>query len=150
MIKWILVVGGANGIGLGIALEMARRKTMETVYVVDKVPMMEEYVHPQIQSFLFDLTWEDYSFFDNFDDIDALMITAGFGKLALFKDVPEHCIMQAFNVNTIPALRLIHKFYGKFEAKNDFYHGVMVSIAGWMCHLSSQYMERQKRRLRSS
>lgn len=132
MIKRILVVGGANGIGLAIAEEMARRETTEKVYVVDKAPMMVEYAHPKIQSFQFDLTSEDYSFFDIFDDIDALMITAGFGRLALFKDVPEHYIMQSFNVNTIPVLRLIHRFYGKLEAKEDFFCGVMVSIAGWM------------------
>lgn len=132
MIKRILVVGGANGIGLAIAHEMANRESTEKVYVVDKAPLMEEYTHPKIQSFQFDLTSEDYSFFDRFDDIDALMITAGFGKLALFKDVPENYIMNSFNVNTIPVLRLVHKFYGKLEAKEDFYCGVMVSIAGFM------------------
>lgn len=132
MIKRILVVGGANGIGLAIAHEMANREGTEKVYVVDKAPLMEEFAHPKIQSFQFDLTSEDYSFFDRFDDIDALMITAGFGKLALFKDVPENYIMNSFNVNTIPVLRLIHRFYGKLEAKTDFYCGVMVSIAGFM------------------
>ena len=132
MIKRILVVGGANGIGLAIAQEMANRESTEKVYVVDKAPLMEEYAHPKIQAFQFDLTSEDYSFFDRFDDIDALMITAGFGKLALFKDVTENYIMQSFNVNTIPVLRLIHKFYEKLEAKDDFYCGVMVSIAGFM------------------
>lgn len=132
MIKRILVVGGANGIGLAIAHEMANREGTEKVYVVDKAPLLEEYAHPKIQSFQFDLTSEDYSFFDHFDDIDALMITAGFGKLALFKDVPENYIMNSFNVNTIPVLRLFHRFYGKLEAKGDFYCGVMVSIAGFM------------------
>lgn len=132
MMKRILVVGGANGIGLAIAHEMASRESTEKVYVVDKAPFMEEYTHPKIQSFLFDLTNEDYSFFDRFDDIDALMITAGFGKLALFKDVPENYITNSFNVNTIPVLRLVHRFYRKLEAKEDFYCGVMVSIAGFM------------------
>ena len=132
MIRRILVVGGANGIGLAIAQEMARRESTERVYIVDKAPLMEEYAHPKIQSFQFDLTSEDYSFFDIFGDIDALMITAGFGRLSLFKDVPEHYIMQSFNVNTIPVLRLVHKFYDRLEAQEDFYCGVMVSIAGFM------------------
>ena len=132
MIQRILVVGGANGIGLAIAHEMANREGTEKVYVVDKAPLQEEYAHPKIHSFQFDLTSEDYSFFDRFDDIDALMITAGFGKLSLFKDVPENYIMNSFNVNTIPVMRLVHKFYGKLEAKEDFYCGVMVSIAGFM------------------
>lgn len=132
MIKRILVVGGANGIGLSIATELAKRDSVEKVYIVDKAPLFEEFIHPKFESFQFDLTNEDYNFFDRFSDINALMITAGFGKLALFKDVPESYIMNSFNVNTIPVLRLVHRFYGKLEVKEDFYCGVMVSIAGFM------------------
>lgn len=132
MIKRILVVGGANGIGLSIATELAMRDSVEKVYIVDKAPLVEDYIHSKFEPFQFDLTNEDYSFFDRFTDINALMITAGFGKLALFKDVPESYISNSFNVNTIPILRLVHKFYGKLEAKEDFYCGVMVSIAGFM------------------
>lgn len=132
MIKRILVVGGANGIGLSIATKLAKRDSVEKVYIVDRAPLAEEYSHPKFEAFQFDLTSEDYSFFDRFTDINALMITAGFGKLALFKDVPETHIMSSFNVNTIPVLRLVHRFYGKLEANEDFYCGVMVSIAGFM------------------
>lgn len=132
MIKRILVVGGAGGIGLAIAEEMASREETEKVYVVDKAPLQEQYAHPKIEAFQFDLTAEDYSFFDRFDDIDALMITAGFGKLALFKDIPEQHIIDSFNVNTIPVLRLVKRFYTKLESKEDFYCGVMDSISGWM------------------
>ena len=64
MIKRILIVGGANGIGLSIAQEIASRKTTEEVYVVDKVPMQERYTHPKIKSYKFHLTPDDYSFFD--------------------------------------------------------------------------------------
>jgi short-subunit dehydrogenase len=132
MIKRILVVGGANGIGLSIATELAKRAEVEKVYIVDKAPLFEEFTNPKFESFQFDLTNDDYSLFDRFTDINALMITAGFGKLALFKDVPEIHIMSSFNVNTIPVLRLVHKFYDKLESKDDFYCGVMVSIAGFM------------------
>lgn len=132
MMKRMLVVGGANGIGLAIAQEMAGRNTTEKVYIADKSTLQPEYYHSKIASFQFDLTSEDYSFFDRFDDIDSLMITAGFGKLALFKDVSEQHIIDSFNVNTIPVLRLIKRFYPKLETKEDFYCGVMDSIAGWM------------------
>lgn len=132
MIKRILVVGGANGIGLSIATELAKRAEVEKVYIVDKAPLSEEFTNPKFESFQFDLTNDDFSFFDRFTDINTLMVTAGFGKLALFKDVPESHIMNSFNVNTIPVLRLVHKFYDNLDAKEDFYCGVMVSIAGFM------------------
>ena len=132
MIKRILIVGGANGIGLSIATELAKRAEVEKIYIVDKAPLSEEFSNSKFESFHFDLTNEDYKFFDRFSDINALMITAGFGKLALFKDVPESHIMNSFNVNTVSVLRLVHKFYDKLEAKEDFYCGVMVSIAGFI------------------
>lgn len=132
MIRRILVVGGANGIGLSIATELAKRDGIEKVYIVDKAPLAEAFQNPKFEAFQFDLTSEEYSFFDRFTDINALMVTAGFGKLALFKDVPESYIMASFNVNTIPVLRLVHKFYSKLEAQEDFYCGVMGSIAGFM------------------
>ena len=132
MIKRILIVGGSNGIGLSIATELAKRDSVEKVYIVDKAHLAEEFAHSKFEFYQFDLTNEDYSFFDRFTDINALMITAGFGKLALFKDVTESHIMSSFNVNTTPVLRLVRKFYSKLEAKEDFYCGVMVSIAGFM------------------
>ena len=132
MIKRILIVGGSNGVGLSMAQELARRETTEQVYVVDKSPLLEQYAHPKIGFQQFDLTSQDYSFFDRFTDIDAMMITAGFGRLSLFRDIPESHIIDSFNVNTIPVLRLIKRFYYKLEGSEDFYCGVMDSISGWM------------------
>lgn len=132
MIKRILIVGGANGIGLSIATELAMRESVEKVYIVDKAILSEEFNNPKFEVFKFDLTSDDYSFFGRFTDINALMITAGFGKLSLFRDVPEDYIMCSFNVNTIPVLRIVHKFYNQLETQKDFYCGVMVSIAGFM------------------
>lgn len=130
--KRILIVGGANGIGLSIATEMAKKETCEKIYIVDKAQLSGEYKHPKIECFEFDLTTPDYSFFDQFDDIDSLMITAGFGKLSLFKNIEEEYIIDSFNVNTLSAIRLIKRFYHKIESTKDFYCGIMVSIAGFM------------------
>lgn len=130
--KRILIVGGANGIGLSIAHEMALCEDTEQVYVVDKSELQHEYEHQKIQSFLFDLNNSDFSFFDRFVDIDALMITAGFGKLNLFKNVTETHVVDSFNVNAIAPIRLIKHFYSRLEDKSDFYCAVMVSIAGFM------------------
>ena len=132
MIKRILVVGGANGIGLAIAQEMANRQEVEKVYVVDKAELASEYKHAKIESSQFDLTSEDYSFFDRFTDIDALMITAGFGRLSLFRDILEQYIMDSFDVNTIPVMRLVKRFYNRLESTESFYCGVIASIAGFM------------------
>ncbi len=130
--KRFLVVGGANGIGLSITKVLTGRDEVERVYVVDKAPLAEKYQEPKIESYQFDLTNEDYSIFNQFKDIDGLMITAGFGKLALFKDIDESMIQLYFNVNTTAVIRVIKHFYDKLSSTDDFLCGVMVSIAGFM------------------
>lgn len=127
-----LIVGGANGIGLSIATELAKRSDVEKIYIVDKAAIDEDFMNPKFEVYKFDLTQEDYSIFNRFMDIDTLMITAGFGRLALFKDIDEDLISLSFNVNTIPVIRIIKHFYTKLEAQENFYCGVMVSIAGFM------------------
>ena len=130
--KKVLVVGGANGIGLSIAKQLTANEATEKVYIVDKAPLAEAYQEPKIDSFQFDLTSTDYSIFDQFQDIDGLMITAGFGRLQLFDDILEEMIATYFNVNTIAVIRIIKHFYERLLSKEDFYCGVMVSIAGFM------------------
>lgn len=130
--KRVLVVGGANGIGLSIAKQLTANEETDKVYIIDKAPLTEEYQEPKIDSFQFDLTTTDYSIFDQFVDIDGLMITAGFGHLQLFDDIQEEMIATYFNVNTIAVIRVIKHFYDRLLSKDDFYCGVMVSIAGFM------------------
>ncbi|WP_027453853.1 SDR family NAD(P)-dependent oxidoreductase [Segatella baroniae] len=130
--KKILIVGGANGIGLSIATILAKRKETDIVFIVDKAPLLNDNKLPKMEDYMFDLTSSDYSFFDKFKDIDSLIITAGFGRLSLFKDIPESMIATYFNVNTIAVIRLIKYFYDKLLSKNNFYCGVMVSISGFM------------------
>lgn len=132
MMKRALIVGGANGIGLAIAKELSANDACEKVYIVDKAILSEEYQDDKIESFVFDLTSADYSFFNRFTDIDSLFITAGFGKLSLFKDLDEQYIINSFNVNTIACIRIIKNFYNRLLQQDDFYCGVMVSIAGFM------------------
>ncbi len=130
--KNALIVGGANGMGLAIATELASRADCKKVYIVDKAHVSAEHDNEKFESVQFDLNQTDYSIFDRFDDIDTLVLTAGFGHLLLFRDVEEKYILDSFNVNTIAPLRVIKHFYSKIESKADFYCGVMVSIAGFM------------------
>lgn len=127
-----LVVGGANGIGLSIATILAMRDECRKVYIVDRVLPEQNFVHSKFECLCFDLTEKDYSIFDCFSDIDTLIITAGIGHLAHFKDLDEAYIIKSFEVNTIAVIRIIHHFYPRISASENFYCGVMGSIAGFM------------------
>lgn len=130
--KKALIVGGANGIGLAIATQLAKCDDYEKVYILDKTVVADEFLHSKFVSIMFDLASEDYTIFDSFKDVDTLVITAGFGKLNLFKDVSEQYISKSFAVNSIAPIRIIHHFMDKLLSDKDFYCGIMVSIAGFM------------------
>lgn len=127
-----LVVGGANGIGLSIATQLACDEDYEKIYIIDKVVIDKEFSNHKFEMIQFDLNSDDYSIFKGLKDIDTLMITAGFGKLALFKDVSQQYITTSFNVNTIAPIRIIHHFMDRLTGPDDFRCGVMVSIAGFL------------------
>ena len=126
--KEALIVGGSNGIGLSIAMQL---EGYDIIHIVDKFePAIALPSHIKYKQF--DLTMPDYSFFDQFGNISLLMITAGFGKLALFEELSEDYIINSFHVNTVSAIRLIHHFYDKLKGQEDFFCGIMASIAGFM------------------
>ena len=127
-----LVVGGANGIGLAIATLLAEDERFEIVNIVDRQAVAEEFNNPKFKSHIFDLRAEDYSLFDTFTDIDTLIITAGFGRLAHFADINEEHIVDSFAVNSTAVIRIIHHFYERLSSIEEFYCGVMGSIAGFI------------------
>lgn len=130
--KEALIVGGANGIGLAVAMELSARTDMNCVHIVDKAPLAAEYQRANVRSYELDLTQSDYSFFDQFQTIDTLFISAGFGRLALFRDIDESLISSYFTVNTIAAIRILKHFYERLEDAKPFYCGTMVSISGYL------------------
>lgn len=127
-----LIVGGANGIGLAIATLLAEDERFGRIHIVDRTEVAEEHRNTKFVFTRFDLRAEDYSIFDTFNDVDTLIITAGFGRLAHFEDIEEQHIVDSFDVNSIAPLRIIRHLYPRISAKEDFYCGVMGSIAGFL------------------
>lgn len=126
--KNALVIGGSSGIGLAI---VSLLEGYETIYIVDKqAPMID--LELNFQFIPFDLTSPDYSIFSSFSQIQTLILTAGFGRLALFEDLSEDEIISSFAVNTVGTLRILKHFYSQIQNKEDFYCGVLVSISGML------------------
>ena len=126
--KTALIVGGSNGIGMAISYCLTENYH---VIVIDKNEP-DNLLIEKCEYVYFDLTSDDYSIFDRFNGVDLVMVTAGFGRLGLFKDIEEPIINQYFQVNTISIIRIAKHFYNRLIDSSDFYFGVMVSIAGFM------------------
>lgn len=65
-------------------------------------------------------------------DVDVLMITAGFGRVANFEYLHPAEIQNILTVNTVASIKIIRYFYEKISSKERFYCGMMGSIAGLM------------------
>ena len=126
--KKAIVVGGSNGIGLAIATCLAKEYD---VVVVDKSEP-DASIASRVVFEPLDLTSGDYSVFDRHQDADVVMITAGFGRLALFEDIDESLIDTYFQVNTLPVMHIVKRYYQQLLHRDGFRLGVMVSIAGYM------------------
>ena len=123
-----LVVGGSNGIGLAVALTLAKDSH---VFIVDRVKPDVE-LPANVEFIQFDLLSEDYSLFDRLQNVNKLVITAGFGRLSLFENIGEDELVRMMQVNAVGVMRIIKHYYAKLLGKNDFYCAVMVSISGFM------------------
>jgi short-subunit dehydrogenase len=128
----VLVVGGANGIGLAMATALAERRECDRVYIVDRVAVAAEHANAKFHFTQFDLMSDDFALFEGFEDVDTLIITAGFGRLAHFADVSEEHLVASMTVNATAVMRIIHHFYGRIMDEKPFRTAVMGSIAGFI------------------
>lgn len=131
--KRAVIVGGSNGIGLSIA-----KKLMENSYhvlILDKVnpDKVIDLFDGHYTYYFCDLLNFDEELFEKIsmdDDIEVLMITAGFGRVADFEYLHLAEIQNIIQVNTIAGIKIIHYFYRKIKSNDRFFCGMMASIAG--------------------
>lgn len=126
--KKSLVIGGSNGIGLAITLEL--QKKGHFVHVVDKESNKLLETLDNISFRQVNLLSSNMSFLESYHDIDTLVITAGFGRIASFDDLLEPEIQNSFQVNSISVIKTLHYFFPRMKQKESFHCAVMGSIAG--------------------
>lgn len=131
--KKAVVVGGSNGIGLAITLNLISKGYH--VVIVDRSQPDEKYFNSKA-----DITYINCNLLD-FDinlfeelsldkEINLLMITAGFGRVCKFENLDYIEIKNQMQVNSIAIMQIIKAFYNRIISKEKFYTGIMVSICG--------------------
>ena len=141
--KNVLIVGGNSGIGRSIAIKLLQQGTNH-IYIVDRSKSKNDglsndvldLLNERTSEIIVNLNNEEYDCFSQFKDIDALIITAGFGRLSRFEDLSECEISNLIKCNELAPIRIIKKFYDRIHSMHPFFCAVMVSISG---HLVSPY-----------
>lgn len=125
--KTALVVGGGNGIGAALTKGLLKQGYSH-IYVMDKTkPCLED---KKIEFVPVDLRECDFNMFQAYKHVDTLIITAGFGRPALFSTFADKEIENGFRVNALAPIRIIRQFYDRLMGKENFNCAVMGSIAG--------------------
>ena len=131
--KKAVVVGGSNGIGLAIVNKLIEKNYH--VLILDRVSPDENaalnsdsYTYHYCD--LLDYNEEQFNILAEDENIEALMITAGFGRVSDFEYIHGAEIENMLKVNTIAGISIIRSFYDKIKSQKAFYCGIMGSIAG--------------------
>lgn len=126
-VKSALIVGGASGIGLSVAIKVAQ--ICPKVTIVDrKKPTV---CLPENISFVGeDLLMTDFKWLNECNDCDFLFYSAGFGRVVGFDELEQKEIDHLFQVNTVSCFKVLRHFMPNLQSSEPFYCGVMVSIAG--------------------
>ncbi len=136
-----LIIGGGSGIGLALTINLIH-KGYDKIYLVGKnAPDLndvnsadrDEFIQKTTYEYL-DLTNGLGDVFDRITDIDTLIITVGFGRVAPFEMLKEKEIENLVDVNMKSVIEVIRKYYNKISSSEPFYCAVMGSIAG---HIAS-------------
>lgn len=132
--KKALVVGGSNGIGLAITSSLIDKGYF--VEVLDRnngdLESLDSNKYTYSYCDLLDFDEDLFTTLSKDIDIEILMITAGFGRIADFQYHHIAEIENMFTVDTVSTIKIIRIFYERILNDNSFYVGVMGSIAGWL------------------
>lgn len=134
MNKKAVIVGGSNGIGLAIAKNLIEKNYY--VYILDickpdRNILKDSETYKYCYCNLLDFNEDIFLSLKEDKNISSLMLTAGFGRVADFEYLHIAEIQNLLTVNIVSIIKIIRLFYDKIKSNENFYCGVMGSIAGW-------------------
>ena len=132
-----LVVGGNSGLGLSLVCNLLKQG-YDKVYIIGKDDLNYYDIDESFRNEFFkktivykvNFTLGDYSILNEINDINALFITLGFGRVALFENLIDSEINNLIKVNLSSVVRIIKHYYNSINSDNDFYTSVISSICG--------------------
>lgn len=130
--KKAIIVGGANGIGAGVARALIEKGYFAVI--LDKCePCENEFPSESYEYIKCNLRYANEELFNSLaldSEVEVLMLTAGYGRVADFEYIHTAEIQNMMQVNAVSTIKIIRHFYDKIKSGTPFYTGVMGSIAG--------------------
>lgn len=131
-----LIVGGNSGIGLSIATTLLDE--YDHIYIVGKDNVdfskidceISEKLKNKSTFYKANFICDDFSVFDKIRDINTLVVTVGFGRIASFNDLTEAEVDNLIKVDFHSVAKIIKKYYSLIRSNENFYTAVIGSIAG--------------------
>ena len=129
--KKAVIVGGASGIGGSIASELIKRGYHAVI--LDRAepdgPLpSEDYTYiPCDLNGGYEGTVTELA---SDGEVEVVMLTAGFGRVAELEYLHPAEIRSLMQVNATATIEIIRHFYGRIKSETPFFTGVMSSIAG--------------------
>ena len=136
IVKKAVVVGGSNGMGLAVSVELIRNGYY--VEIADLVAPNEDELGSGSEAYYYSYTNLLYFDEDLFrrlaedKDVEVLVITAGIGRIADFEFYHIAEIDKTFTIDTVSTIKILRMFYDRIRSSETFYTAVMGSISGWM------------------
>jgi len=121
--KKVVILGGTGGLGRTMADALMEQG--------DRVTVLGR-AEPEGPGFVrFNILSDDWSIFeDALEGADALIVTAGAGRVAPFDALTDAEVSRAFRLNAEGAALALHKAFPRLREARDFYCAVLGSIAG--------------------
>ncbi len=121
--KKVVILGGTGGLGYSLAL-LLKEQGHRVVALGRGEPAGLDFVR-------FNLLSDDWAIFkDAISDADALIVTAGAGRVAAFDALSEAEVSRAFRLNAEGAAQALHAAFAKLKGGADFHCAVLGSVAG--------------------
>lgn len=131
--KKACVVGGSNGIGLAISLELIKQGYYVFIFDVvepDKSILTNDATYEYVNYNLLDFYVEPFKSLIEDQNLEVLMLTAGIGRCAHFENLCLGEIEKILTINSESIIKIVRLFYSRIKNVQKFYCGIMGSIAG--------------------
>ena len=125
-IRTAVVIGGTSGIGHSIACVLARLGAQVTVYG----RRLPETAEENIEYRRLNLLCDDLSRLEEHLEADAVVYSAGLGRVAPFEEITEMEITTAFRTHAEGFAKVLRIFRERLKGEQLFHFAVLGSIAG--------------------